>query len=86
MGIQCKLLISNNGHPKTVRLMKESVGRISDGPSSHSLDQLKLGLKKAFEFRKQQRKTPGVPFRCVYSNGTPYFVLVCWIKHALLRL
>ena len=53
MEIQCNLLISSFKDPKTIRLMKENITRSSDGSSSHSAGAVKLGLKKAFELRRQ---------------------------------
>ena len=66
------LLISNPRDPKMIALVKEKIGRISDGSSSHCGGALKLGLKKAFELKKQQR---GVLLRCTRNgcarNTTP---------------
>ena len=59
--MECELLISNLKDPNTVELVKENIGRISDGASSHCASALKLGLKKAFELKKQQR---GALLRC----------------------
>jgi hypothetical protein len=72
MEIQCDLLISNSKDPKTITLMKGSIGRISDGSSFHSAGPLKLGLEKAFELKKQQRKPPGVLLRCSYTSCAWY--------------
>ncbi|KAF9647695.1 hypothetical protein BDM02DRAFT_3116678 [Thelephora ganbajun] len=65
--MQCELLISNFQDPKTIALMGENIGRVSDGSSSHCGGALKLGLKKAFELKKKKRPPPGVLLRC--SNG-----------------
>jgi len=55
----CGLLTSNFcGGPGTVALAKESIGHISNGSSFHSDGALKLGLKKVFELKKQQRAVP----------------------------
>ena len=75
--MQSELLISNFKDPKTIRLAKENIGRVSDGSSSHSGGAMKLGLKKAFELKKQQRKL-GALLRCSnascawYSNPVSY--------------
>lgn len=64
MGMECELLISNFKDPRTIALVKETIGRISDGSSPHCAGALKLGLKKAFELKKQKRSPPGVLLRC----------------------
>jgi hypothetical protein len=51
MEMECELLISNFKNPKTIDLVGENIGRISDGSSSHAANALKLGLKKAFELK-----------------------------------
>ena len=53
MEMECKLLTSNFKDSKTIGLMKENIGRISDGSSSHCAGSLKLGFKMAFELKKQ---------------------------------
>ena len=72
MEMECELLISNFNDPKTIGLVKENIGRISDGSSSHCAGALRLVLKKAFELKKQQR---GVLLRCPRNscarNTTP---------------
>ena len=78
MEMECELLISSFRHPKTIALVKENIGRISDGSSSHCAGALKLGLKKAAEFKKQQKRPPGVQLRCKnylcggHSGPIPY--------------
>ena len=78
MEMQCELLISNISDPKTIKRMKEIIGYISDGSSSHSAGALKLGLKKAFELKKRKRQPPGVLLQCNsgycswYNNPVPY--------------
>ena len=62
--MECELLISNFKDPKTIALVKENIGHISDGSSPHCAGALKLGLKKAFELKKQKRQPPGVLLRC----------------------
>ncbi|KAF9645692.1 hypothetical protein BDM02DRAFT_471820 [Thelephora ganbajun] len=57
MEMQCELLISNFKGPKTVALMKENIGRISDGSSSHCGGALKRGLKKAFGLKEKKRQS-----------------------------
>ena len=61
MEMECELLTSNFKDPKTVELMKENIGRISNGSSSYSAGALKSGFKKAFELKKQKRS---VLLRC----------------------
>ena len=72
MEMQCELLVSNFKDPKTIQLVKENIARISDGSASHSGGALKLGLKKAFELKKQKRQPPGVLLRCSYSGCAWY--------------
>ena len=67
MEMECELLISNFKDPKTIALVKENIERFSDGSSSHCGGALKLGLKKAFELKKQQR---GVLLRCTRNGCT----------------
>jgi len=55
MEIQCELMISKFRDPKTIALVKEKIGNISDGSSSYCAGALKLGLKKAFELKNQNR-------------------------------
>ena len=52
MEMECELLISNFKNPKTIDLVNDNIGSISDGTSSHSANALKLGLKKAFDLKK----------------------------------
>jgi len=72
MEAQCELLISNFKNPKTIALVEENIRRISDGSASHCAGALKLGLKKAFELKKQKRQPPGVLLRCP-RNGCAWF-------------
>jgi len=65
--MECELLVSNFRDAKTVALVKDNIGRSSDGSSSHRAGALKLGLRKAFELKKQKKQPPGVLLRC-YSN------------------
>ena len=69
MEMECELLISSFKNPKTVDLVNENIGRIADGSSSHSADALKLGLKKAFELKKQPA---GVKLRCPWTGCASY--------------
>ena len=65
--MECELLVSNFKDPKTIALVKESIKHSSDGSSSHRAGALKLGLRKAFELKKQKRQPPappGVLLRC----------------------
>ena len=75
MEMQCELLVSSFQDPKTIALVKENLGHISDGSSSHCAGALKLGFKKAFELKKQKRQPPGVLLRCTRygcaRNTTP---------------
>ena len=72
MEMECELLVSKFRHPETIALVKENIGRISDGSSSYRTGALKLGLKKAFALKKQRR---GVLLRCTRNgcakNTTP---------------
>ena len=58
--MQCELLVSDFRDPKTIALVKETIERISDGSSPHSGGVLKLGLKKAIEFKKKKGESPQV--------------------------
>jgi len=62
--MECELLVSNFRDPKTVALVKENIGRSSDGSSSHRAGALKLGLRKAIELKKQKKQPPGASLRC----------------------
>ena len=55
MEMECELLTSTYTDPGTIALVKENIGHISDGSSSHCASALKLGLKKAFELKRQKR-------------------------------
>ena len=55
MEMECELLTSNFKDPKTIGLMKENIGHISEGSSSYCAGALKSGFKKAFELKKQKR-------------------------------
>ena len=68
MEMECEVLISNFKDPKTIALVKENVGQISDGSSSHRASALKLVLKKGFELKKQKRQPSGVFLRCLWSG------------------
>ena len=72
MEMECDLLVSNFRDPKTIALVKDNIERVSDGSLSHCADSLKLGLKKAFDLKKQKRQPPGVKLRCNYSSCTWY--------------
>ena len=62
--MQFDLLISHFKNPKTIALVKENIGRISDGSSSHSADALNLGLNKAFELKRRNC----VSLRCPHGS------------------
>lgn len=66
--MQWDLLITNFKDPKMIALVKEIVGQISSGSSSHCAGTLKLGLKKAFELKKKKKWSRGVLLRCPYSS------------------
>ena len=68
MEMQYELLISKFNNPETIAAVKESIGTISDGTSSHCAGALKLGLKKGFDLKKQKRQPPGMLLRCTYSG------------------
>ena len=70
--MQFDLLISNSKNPKTIALVKENIGHISDGSLSHCAESLKLGLKKAFDLKKQNKQPPGVKLRCSSSYCSLY--------------
>ncbi|KAF9643565.1 hypothetical protein BDM02DRAFT_3132344 [Thelephora ganbajun] len=57
--MQCELLVSSFKGPRAVALVKENIGRISDGSSSQCGNALKLGLKKAFELKRKKRQSSG---------------------------
>ncbi|KAF9647698.1 hypothetical protein BDM02DRAFT_3187774 [Thelephora ganbajun] len=65
MGMQCELLIPNFKNPRTIGVVKENIGHISDRSFSRCGGALKLGLKKAFE---QKRQPPGVLLRCSHTS------------------
>ena len=71
--MECDLLISNFKDPKTIDLVKKNIGHISDGSLPHCADSLKLGLKKAFDLKKQKRQPPGVKLRCKYTSSCPWY-------------
>jgi len=56
MEMECELLTSNFKDPKTIGLMKESIGHISEGSSSYCAGTLKFGFKKAFELKKKKER------------------------------
>ena len=65
MEMQCDLLTSDFKDPKTIDLVKKNIEQISDGSLPHRADSLNLGLRKAFNLKKQGS---GVKLRCVYYN------------------
>ncbi|KAF9641851.1 hypothetical protein BDM02DRAFT_3133524, partial [Thelephora ganbajun] len=71
METQCELLISNFRDQKTIRLVKENIGHITDGSSSYCGGALKLGLKKAFELKKKKRQPPVVHGIATLSRTRP---------------
>jgi len=68
MEMQCDILIPYFKNPNTIALVKENIGRISDGSSSHSADALKLWFKKAIELKRQNC----VRLRCSHG-GCPLY-------------
>jgi len=75
MDMQCDLLISDFRDPRTITLVQENIGRVSNGSSSHYASALKLGFKKAFELKKREIS---VLLQCSndncgwHSNPVPY--------------
>jgi len=65
MDMQCDLLISDFRDPTTITLVQENIGRISHGSSSHHASALKLGFKKALEFKKREGRAL---LRCFNSS------------------
>lgn len=61
MDMESELFIPNLKNPKLIDLVRKNIGRISSGSSSHCAGALTLGLKKAVEFKKQNK---GVLLRC----------------------
>jgi hypothetical protein len=61
MEMQCDLLVSNFKNPMTIDLVKENIENISDGSVPHCAGPLTLGLKKAFDLKKQSKY---VKLRC----------------------
>ena len=82
MEMECELLISKFKNPKTINLVNQNIEQISDGSSSHSAGALKLGLKKAFDLKKQKQQPPppvGTKLLCASDScawnsgpGIPY--------------
>ena len=60
---QCELLVSSSRGANTIAGVKQNIGHMSDGSSSHCAGALKLGLKKAFELKKKWKGQP------VYEYG-----------------
>ena len=67
--MQCDLLVSNFKSPKTIALVKDNIGHIPDGSLSYRADPFTLGLKKAFDLKKQKN---GVKSRCSYYHCSWY--------------
>ena len=67
--MECELLVSSFKAPKTIALVKESIEHSSDGSSSHRAGALKLGLRKAFELKKQKRQPPTPPSVLLRCSG-----------------
>ena len=51
---QRDILTSNLKNPKTIALMKENIGNMSDRSSPRCAGALKLGFEKAFELKKRE--------------------------------
>jgi hypothetical protein len=68
MDVQWDLLVAKPNQPKMAALVRDKIGAISPGSSSHRAGVLKVALKKAFELKKKEREPPGVLLRC--SNYT----------------
>ena len=52
--VECDLLTSNFRDPKATALVKDKIGHIFDGSLSQCAGSLKLGLRNAFETKKQK--------------------------------
>ena len=70
--MECELLVSSFKNPKTIALVKESIENSSDGSSSHRAGALKLGLRMAFELKKQTRQPPAPLSYSGWYNPVPY--------------
>ncbi|KAF9642138.1 hypothetical protein BDM02DRAFT_3264568 [Thelephora ganbajun] len=78
MEMQCELLISNFKDPKTIALVKENIGHISNGSSYYRSSALKLVLKKAFELKKKKRQPPVRWMRVPEDQLLLYVVSKLW--------
>ena len=72
VNIQWDLVIANFKDPKTITLLRDKVEDASFGSSSHRVGVLSAALKKAFEFKRNNRKPPGVMLRCSATYCTAY--------------
>ena len=63
--VRWDLLISDFREPKTVALVRGNIGHVFDGSLPHCADTLKLGLRKAFNSKKQRTC---VKLRCAHGN------------------
>ena len=72
METQWDLLLPNLKDAERVARVKENVGLVSSGSSSHCAGTLKLGLKKAFELKKKKRGPSSVKLRCSNHNCSWY--------------
>jgi hypothetical protein len=92
MGMESELFIPNLNNPKLITLVRENIGRISNGSSSHCAGALTLGFEKAVELKK---KSKGVLLRCSRNGCTRYnnpvfyssvgvniFCTLCAVTHA----
>ena len=68
--MESDLMVSNFKGPRTNALVKENIGHMSDGSSSHCAGALKHGLEKAFS-RKIQ--TYRVKLRCSYGGSCTWY-------------
>ena len=63
--MESELFILNLKDPQLIGFVSGNIRRIADGSSSHLAGALKLGLKKAIEFK---RRSNGVLLRCPMSR------------------
>ena len=65
MNVLWDRLIAKSSTPKMAVLIRDKIGGISTGSSSHRAGVLKVALKKAFELDKYAGRYPGVRLRCL---------------------
>ena len=72
MDVSWNLLIAKSSTPEMAVLIRDKIGGISAGSSSHRAGVLKVALKKAFELEKKKRQYPEVRLRCPNDGCTRY--------------